>query len=135
MDTRQAGIGIVIYYDKGKEKYRYRLNARLHELESNNEAEYAALYNGLVLLEDIGIKQQSIIIKGDAQGLIKQLEGEWPCYEKNLNRWLDRIELKMAEMGLKVEYEVIARNNNKEADQLATQALKNKMIQSHLKMS
>jgi ribonuclease HI len=135
LGTGAAGIGIAIYYEKGKEKFRYRLNAQLDELANNNEAEYAALYNALLSLEEIGVKHQPVMIKGDSQGLIKQLEGEWPCYEENLNKWLDRIELKMAEMGLKETYDVISRTKNKEADQLATQALANKIVKSHIKMS
>ncbi|MCJ8006617.1 reverse transcriptase-like protein [Lederbergia wuyishanensis] len=129
-----AGIGIVIYYKKGKEKYRYRANAKLEQLENNNEAEYAALYNALLFLENLGMKSLPVEIKGDSQGVIKQLEGEWPCYEKVLNKWLDRIEAKILDLGLKPNYEIIARRDNKEADKLATQALTNNIIEGHMKI-
>lgn len=134
IQTGTAGMGIVIYYKKGDEQYRYRSNAKLEQMENNNEAEYAALYNALNSLEDLGMKNLPVVIKGDSQGVIKQLEGEWPCYEKALNTWLDRIEAKMKEMGLKPSYEVISRSDNKEADKLATQALAETIIEGHMKI-
>ncbi|MBS4194440.1 reverse transcriptase-like protein [Lederbergia citri] len=134
IQTGTAGMGIVIYYKKGKDKYRYRTNAKIEQMECNNEAEYAALYYALLSLEDLGMKNVPVVIKGDSQGVIKQLEGEWPCYEKVLNAWLDRIEAKMKELGLKPSYEIISRSDNKEADKLATQALSNKIIEGHLKI-
>ncbi|CAM3982147.1 reverse transcriptase-like protein [Lederbergia lenta] len=133
-DTSESGIGIVIYYEKGNATYRYRINAKLDELETNNEAEYAALYQSLSSLEEIGMKQLPCIFRGDSQGVLKQLAGEWPCYEKTLNKWLDRIEAKITKLGIKPSYEIISRTENKEADKLATQALENKIIQSHSKM-
>ncbi|MBS4199447.1 reverse transcriptase-like protein [Bacillus sp. FJAT-49732] len=134
IQTRTAGIGIVIYYKKGKESFRFRANAKLEQLENNNEAEYAALYNALIYLEDLGMKNLPIVIKGDSQGVIKQLQGEWPCYERVLNTWLDRIEAKIKELGLKPNYEIISRRDNKEADKLATQALTNNLIEGHMKV-
>lgn len=133
-EKAESGIGIVIYYDKGKEKYRIRYNAKLYELQSSNEAEYAAMYNSFEVLQQIGVGQMPCIIKGDAQGVLKQLAGEWPCYEQTLNRWLDRIEEKIKAMGLKPSFQVISRNENKEAHKLATQALKDNMIDSHMKI-
>ncbi|MCJ7839511.1 reverse transcriptase-like protein [Lederbergia sp. NSJ-179] len=129
--SKKAGIGIVIYYKKGNRFYRDRVNVLLEELENNNEAEYAALFNALLVLEEIGCKNLPVLFKGDAQGVIKQLQGEWPCYEEILNRWLDRIEDKIKAMGLKARYEVIPRNKNKEADMLASQALACTSIRSH----
>lgn len=130
-ELKKAGIGIVIYYKKGNTSYRDRINILLEELVSNNEAEYAALFNSLLILEEIGFKNIPVLFKGDAQGVIKQIEGEWPCYEEILNRWLDRIEEKIKKLGLKAKFEVIPRKENKEADMLATQALAHKNIRSH----
>ncbi len=134
IQTGASGIGVVIYYEKGNEKFRYRANAKLDELETNNEAEYAALYNGLLFLKDIGIQHLPCVIRGDSQGVLKQLAGEWPCYEKALNVWLDRIEALIKELGIKPIIEVISRRDNKEADKLAGQALSDTVIHSHLKI-
>ncbi|GIN21104.1 MAG TPA: hypothetical protein DEO65_06350 [Bacillus bacterium] len=130
----ESGIGIVIYYDKGRERFRMRYNAKLLELSNNNEAEYAALYNAMELLQQIGVKHSPCVIKGDAQGVLKQLSGEWPCFEETLNQWLDRIEAKIEAMALQPSFQVIPRNENKEADKLASQALQNILIDSHQKI-
>ena len=44
LDTYQAGLGVVIYFRQGKKKYRLRANELIDEMETNNEAEYAALH-------------------------------------------------------------------------------------------
>ncbi|MCM3453207.1 reverse transcriptase-like protein [Heyndrickxia oleronia] len=134
LEQKVAGIGIVIYYDKGDKHFRVRSNYRLEELESNNEAEYAALYNAIMLLEELNIRHMPCTIKGDSHGVLKQLSGEWPCFEKVLNQWLDRIESKIKKLGIKPIYEPIPRSNNKEADQLASQALNNKIVHSQIEL-
>ncbi|WP_409251114.1 reverse transcriptase-like protein [Bacillus sp. SCS-153A] len=126
-----AGLGMVIYYQKGGKNYRIRKNAKLQELENNNEAEYAALYSCMQLLEELEVRQVPCVIKGDSQVVLKQLEGEWPCYEETLNNWLDRIEAKIKALRIKPIYEAIDRKQNKEADHLANQALQDTFIHSH----
>ncbi|AZU63083.1 reverse transcriptase-like protein [Neobacillus mesonae] len=131
-ETYQAGLGVVIFFNQGKKKYRIRANEMFDEMESNNEAEYAAFYYGLNILEDLGVKHMPCEFKGDAQGLLKQLQGEWPCYEDVLNRWLDRIEEKIKALDINPTYTVIPRKDNKEADKLASQALEGKEIFSKM---
>jgi ribonuclease HI len=127
-ESNQAGLGAVIFFKQGKKKYRIRANQRFDEMESNNEAEYAAFYFALNILEDLGVHHLTCEFKGDSQGILKQLEGEWPCYEETLIRWLDRIEIKIKTLGMKPKFTVIPRKDNKEADKLATQALEGKEI-------
>jgi ribonuclease HI len=133
-EKKMAGLGTVIYYQQGKKKYRIRVNERFDEMETNNEAEYAALYFALNVLEEMGVHHMPCEFKGDSQVVLKQLEGEWPCFEEELNRWLDRIENKIEKMGIKAKYTPINRNENKEADKLATQALEGKMVQSKMQI-
>jgi ribonuclease HI len=127
-ETNQAGLGAVIFFKQGKKKYRIRANERFDEMETNNEAEYAAFYYALNILEDLGVHHLSCEFKGDSQVVLKQLEGEWPCYEETLNRWLDRIEEKIKALGIEPKYTAVSRKDNKEADKLATQALEGKEI-------
>jgi ribonuclease HI len=134
-DTNEAGLGAIIYYKQGKKNYRLRANERIEQMDTNNEAEYAALYFALNLLQDMGVHHLPCEIKGDSQVVLKQLEGEWPCFEENLNRWLDRIEEKMKDLGLEPRYESLPRKENKEADRLATQALEGKMINSTMEIA
>lgn len=133
-EINKAGLGAIIYFKQGKKKYRLRANETFDELETNNEAEYAALYFSLTILEDMGVRNMSCEFKGDSQVVLKQLEGEWPCYEETLNRWLDRIEKKNKDLGLYPKYSPVGRKENKEADKLATQALQGKMISSKMQI-
>lgn len=133
-ESNQAGLGVVIYFKQGKKKYRLRANEFIHEMDTNNEAEYAALHYAVNVLEELGVHHVPCDIKGDSQVVLKQLEGEWPCYEESLNRWLDRIEEKLKALGLKPRYQAIPRNENKEAHKLATQALEGKVIHSKMQL-
>ncbi|QED48362.1 reverse transcriptase-like protein [Cytobacillus dafuensis] len=132
--TSQAGLGAIIYYKQGKKKYRIRANALINEIENNNEAEYAAMYHTLNLLEEMSVHHMICEFKGDSQGVLMQLKGEWPCYEENLNRWLDRIEEKIKSLNIEARYTPIPRSGNKEADKLATQALEGKIINSKMQV-
>lgn len=130
----ETGIGIAIYYEKGDDRFRLRCNDKLDGIASSNEAEYAALFNAVSMLEELGIRHTPCTIKGDGQGALKQLAGEWPCYQPELCNWLDKIEMKLNELHIKPVLEVISRSDNKEADKLARQALENKFIHSHTKL-
>lgn len=134
LELKKAGLGAVIYYSQGKKKYRIRANQLFEEMETNNEAEYAALYYAVHLLEEMGASHMTCEFKGDSQVVLKQLQGEWPCYEENLNKWLDRIEEKLKDMKITPTYSPISRNENKEADKLATQALEGKIMQSKMQI-
>nr|WP_201713253.1 reverse transcriptase-like protein [Rossellomorea arthrocnemi] len=133
-ETNYAGAGIVIYYDKDGESFRIRKNDLLEEIENNNEAEYAALHIAIGLLEEIGVKNVPCIIKGDSQVVMKQLGGEWPCYEEGLSRWLDRIEALIQKLRLKPSLVFLSRKDNKEADKLANQALQGTQVHSNKRL-
>lgn len=122
-EERLSGVGVVIYYEQNNKYLRLRKNEQLEQLNSNNEAEFAALWTLINELEALGVHHLPITIKGDSLVVINQAKGEWPCYEEDHIRWLDRIEEKINSLGLTVTYESINRGENKEADQLASQAL------------
>lgn len=130
----RSGLGCVIFYEQNRKKYRLRRNALVGELNSNNEAEYAALHLALKELEVLGVHHLSIKIKGDSQVVINQLKGEWPSVEPELNRWADRIDEKLKQLNLETHYEHVSRKSNREADQLATQALKDIDITSTIEL-
>jgi ribonuclease HI len=129
-----AGVGAVIYYTQNMKRFRWRSNALFQELDSNNEAEYAAFWFMLQQLENLGVRHQSVTIRGDSQVVLKQLSGEWPCFDDTLNDWLDRIEEKMKLLGIHPIYEPIQRKENDEADKLANQAIKGISITSNLEL-
>ncbi|OMP65665.1 reverse transcriptase-like protein [Domibacillus epiphyticus] len=131
VESGQAGVGAAIYYTKSGKRYRIRENAPMDELETNNEAEYAALSFAVNILKEIGVSSQPVTISGDSLTVLNQLSGEWPCYEEAHARWLVRIEEKFSEMKIKPLYKPIDRRHNKEADQLARQAIDGVDIHSH----
>lgn len=132
---RIAGLGIAIYYSQNDEKYRRRTNKQLMELESSNEAEYAAFFESLCILEEMEVHHQTCTFKGDSQVVLNQLSGEWPCFDEVLNKWCDRIEEKMKRLGIRPIYLPISRKDNKEADALASQALEGTNINSIFKQT
>ena len=123
IQTKGSGLGVVIYYEKDGKSYRLRRNAYVSELDSNNEAEYAAFHLSLVELELLEVHHQTVRFVGDSQVVINQLNGEWPAYEQNLASWADKIDAKLQQLGIKPEYELVPRKQNSEADRLATQAI------------
>ena len=122
-ESKAAGLGCVIYYDKNGKSYRLRKNASVDGLTSNNEAEYAALHLCLQELEFLGIQRLPVQIIGDSRVVINHLSEEWPVIEKDLYSWADKIEAKMKSLGLQPQYELVSRKANGEADRLAAQAL------------
>ncbi|GGA74705.1 reverse transcriptase-like protein [Ornithinibacillus halotolerans] len=131
ISSSNSGLGCVIYYEKGKKQYRIRKNALVEELNTNGEAEYASLHLAVNELETIGIHHMPVTFTGDSQGVINQLNDEWPCYEEELLRWIERIEAKVEQLGITPEYKLIPRKKNREADHLATQALSGVEIYSN----
>ena len=134
-EEKLAGIGVIVYYKQNNKHYRIRQNNLLEQLETNNESEYAAFYESLRLLDEIGVHHQTCTFKGDSQVVLNQLAGEWPCFDDVLNRWADRIEDKIKKMGINPIYDPISRKENKEADALATQALEGTNINSTIELS
>ncbi|MGP4040787.1 reverse transcriptase-like protein [Gracilibacillus sp. D59] len=131
LKTNRAGLGCAVYYTQNHKPYRIRKNVLVQELTSNNEAEYAALFESIKTLEDLNVHHQPVEFKGDSKVVINQLLGEWPCMEETLNHWADQIEEKLETIGIDPLYQAISRKDNREADQLAAKALENVEINSH----
>ncbi len=127
-EKNSAGLGGIIYFKKNHRSYRLRKNLYLEHISSNNEAECAALWFLLNEIENLGIHHRELTIHGDSHVIINQLQGDWPCYEEVLNRWLDRIQKKISDLGLTINFCAISRQENKEADQLAGQALRGESV-------
>lgn len=135
VQSRTAGLGCVIYYEKDGKSYRLRKNAAVSQLLSNNEAEYAALHFAIKELEFMRVHHMPIRIMGDSQVVINQLNGEWPAYEKDLAAWADRIDALLNDLGITPEYGLIPRKENAEADRLASQALEEIDIDATLEIT
>ncbi len=123
-DAKKAGLGCAIYYDQNGKSYRRRVNQKIDRLTSNNESEYAALYFSLQELEQLEVHHLAVRFVGDSRIVINGMNKEWTITEDPLTSWVDRIEEKIAALGIQAEYELVPRKANSEADKLATQALK-----------
>ncbi|MYL34751.1 reverse transcriptase-like protein [Pontibacillus yanchengensis] len=130
VETYQSGLGCAIYYHQNRKSYRLRKNALIDELDSNNEAEYAALHLAIQELGLLNVANIPITFVGDSQVVLNQLNGEWPCMEEELTKWADRVEHDLENLGITPSYKLVSRKGNKEADQLASQALKGIEISS-----
>ncbi|WP_078554189.1 reverse transcriptase-like protein [Bacillus alkalicellulosilyticus] len=130
--SNKAGLGITIHFTQNKTEFRIRKNQCIEGIQSNNEAEYAALWFGIQELENLGAHHIPVTIQGDSLVVINQLTEEWPCYEEELLSWIERIEKKVADLGFQVNYSSLSRKNNKEADHLASQALQGTEISSQI---
>lgn len=128
--SKRAGLGCVIYYKQSGKNYRLRKNTAIDELESNNEAEYAALSMAVQELELLGVHHLPVRFIGDSRILVNQMSGEWAMPEQTLARWADRIDQRLEKLGIHPEYEFVPRKENAEADRLATQALNYTVIES-----
>lgn len=135
LKEKNSGLGCVIYYEQNNKSYRLRRNALVQELNTNNEAEYAALHLGLQELDLLGVHHLPVTFVGDSKVVINQLNGEWPCYEAELSIWIDRIEAQFKKMGISPEYEIVSRKLNREADHLASQALNGTEIMSKIELT
>ena len=135
LKEKNSGLGCVIYYEQNNKSYRLRRNALVQELNTNNEAEYAALHLGLQELDLLGVHHLPVTFVGDSKVVINQLNGEWPCYEAELSIWIDRIEAQFKKMGISPEYEIVSRKLNREADHLASQALNGTDIMSKIELT
>ncbi|MFD2616484.1 ribonuclease H family protein [Terrilactibacillus laevilacticus] len=124
LETKKSGLGCVIYFEQNGKFYRVRKNALVSYLDTNNEAEYAALHLVVKELENLGVHHLPVKFTGDSLVVINQLSGEWPVFEEELNKWADRIDRKLEQLGITPEYELVPRKNNQEADKLASQALR-----------
>ena len=131
-EERLAGLGAVVYFKQNGKKYRIRQNYFAELIDSNNDAEYAALHFALRLVEELGVFAQQVTIYGDSQVVIQQMAGEWPVYEKTLQVWADKIDAELTRLKLKPTFIHIPRQQNTEAHNLASQALQGVDIESQI---
>ncbi|MCO5560447.1 hypothetical protein L7F22_014062 [Adiantum nelumboides] len=89
---------------------------------SNNEAEYDVLISGLKIC--LAQKIQSLMMKGDALLIVKQILGIWACKNERLRTKVTSI-CKLFSQFEEVQLYHIPRKENEDADLLAQQAVSN----------
>src|SRR3972149_8280906 len=118
-----SGMGVVVANEKGKMVKEY---SGFLGVKTNNEAEYEAVIFGLqkikALLGKEKIKNTEIEFRLDSQLIARQLNGEYKIEEERLFPLFIKIwNLKM-DFG-PIKFSEIPREQNKEADRLANEAM------------
>jgi len=120
-----AAIGVIICNQKGEDWKKY--SQFIGENKTNNEAEYEAAIFALSKLKQILgkrlAKSTEVQIRSDSELLVKQISGEYKVLEPKIKElflelWNLKVDFKS------VQFKLIPREKNKEADQLVNEALK-----------
>ena len=80
------GIGVVLQSPE-RDKLKYKVH--LQYQTTNNEVEYEALIKGLELAKSL--EAESIIVQGDSQLVISQVNGTCKAKEERMKKYLNRI--------------------------------------------
>ena len=108
---------MVLRSPKGdKLKYKLRLQYQL----TNNEVEYEALLKGLELAKSV--EATSILILGDSQLVMGQMNGTYEAKEGRMKKYLEKV-LLLVKKFKEANFIQIPREENVEADVLAKEAL------------
>ncbi|XP_065631696.1 uncharacterized protein LOC136068463 [Quercus suber] len=110
------GIGVVLQSPEG-DKLKHRV--RLQYQTTNNEVEYEALLKGLELAKSVEAK--SLLVLGDSQLIIGQVNGMFEAKEERMRKYLNRV-TRLVKKFEEVSFVQIPREENMEADALAKEA-------------
>ena len=107
-----VGIGVILKSPKG-DKLKYV--ARLQYQNTNNEAKYEALLKGLKLAKSLGA--ESVIVHGDSQFIINQVNGMCEVKESQMKKYLNKVR-QLVKKFKKASFVQLLREENIEADAL-----------------
>ena len=108
-----AGAGLLFISPLGKH-LRYVL--RLHFPASNNVAEYEALFNGLRIAIELGVRR--LDARGDSQLVIDQVMKNSHCRDPKMEAYCDEVR-RLEDKFYGLELNHVARRYNETADELA----------------
>ena len=99
------------------DKLKYKI--RLQYEATNNEVEYEALLKGLELAKSV--KAKSILVLGDSQLIMGQINGTYEAKEGRMKKYLEKV-LRLVKKFKEANFVQIPREENVEADTLAKEA-------------
>ena len=117
-----AGIGVIIREDGVTVK---EVSEFIGDT-TNNVAEYKAFIRGLVAAKELGAEH--VRLRTDSQLLFYQIKGDYKVKHPNMKP-LHEEALRLLKGFKKVECKVVPREENKDADRLATSAVKARSLQ------
>ncbi|MBI2077375.1 MAG: ribonuclease HI family protein [Euryarchaeota archaeon] len=113
------GIGVVIY---DGERVVKEISEKLPGLGSSNSAEYEAIIRGVE--EALKMGADEVVVRGDSQLVIRQIEGKYRVLEPKLRPLYEKIaNLSYKFKAFQVQW--VPREQNKEADRLSNLPFKN----------
>ena len=105
-----GGIRVILKSPEG-DKLKYA--ARLQYQTTNNEAKYEALLKGLKLAKSLGA--ESVIVHGDSQFIINQVNGMCEAKESQMKKYLNKVR-QLVKKFKKASFVQLLREENMEAD-------------------
>ena len=121
-----SGAGwIVLIEEKQVEGYLYL------EGKTNNQAEYSALIQALKTALKYNKNKSTLLIKGDSELIIKQLNGEYAVKSSNLILLYSQVKDLLKNFDWKCKW--IPRTENNKADNLANFAIDDFIISQRVK--
>ncbi|XP_070013540.1 uncharacterized protein [Nicotiana sylvestris] len=111
-----VGIGAVLISETG---HHYTVTAQLHFYCTNSMVEYEACILGLRLVVDMGV--QEVLVLGDSDMLVHQIQGEWETRDLKLITYRQCLQ-GLCQQFRSVEFRHIPRIHNEVANVLATLA-------------
>ena len=97
----------------------------LHYSATNNEVEYEALLKGLELAESLEVK--SILVQGDSQLVIGQVNGTYEAKEEQIKEYLNKLR-HLVKKFKEASLVQVPREENMKADALANEASANESM-------
>ena len=117
-----SAVGIVIKDPSGNTLKRY--NKAIGKT-TNNIAEYTALKYAL---EVVCKYSKEAVILSDSKLLVNQMKGVYKVRNDCIRRMVEEITSIKDAKGLRVEYKLVGRGENSEADRLANDALRGRIV-------
>ena len=114
-----GGIGVVLQSPEG-DKLKHKV--RLQYQKTNNEVEYEAILKGLELAKFVEAK--SILVLGDSQLIMSQVNGTYEVKEERIRKYLNRV-MRLMNRFEEADFIQIPREKNVEAYTLAKEASEN----------
>lgn len=117
----EAGAGYVIFDSQGREVFAH---GKYLGQCTNNMAEYQALILGLSAAKKQGARQLSVYL--DSELIVKQIKGEYRVKDEKLKPFFAQVQrLRQDFAAFRVAH--VPRKQNQRADQLANEAIDNKV--------
>jgi ribonuclease HI len=113
-----SGAGVVI--QDGAKTYEFK--KYLGERQTNNWAEYEAVFIALTGAKANGLAGREIEVRMDSQLVVEQLSGNWKIKEAGLKTQAAKVRALLADFPEHV-FKYVPREENKQADKLVNEAI------------